>query len=421
MEDGVLPQVAKGLPPGSGDGRVGSWLASRPRLSQLTTPVLVLDDAAMDWNAARLQGWAEQHGLSLAPHGKTTMAPAIWRRQLAAGAWGVTVATSHQLRVAVAAGITTIQVANALVDPVALRWLAQACAQQPELQVLLWVDSLATVAAMEASLDDLPGSPVLDVLVELGGTGGRTGARGTAAALTVAAAVARSSSLRLVGATGYEGALVHDLSDAARNQVRDYLHELRALHLALLDAGTYETAGAFLSCGGSTWFDEVAAVLAPAAQQGTGTTVLLRSGAYIVHDEGYYRSVSPFDRSTDGPFQPAMRLWSRVISAPEPGLALLDAGRRDLPLDQGMPVPLAAAAALGDEQRGLHGVRISEVNDQHAFLRWEAPEAPVRVGEVVLLALSHPCTAFDKWRWVPVLTTFGEPDPLVVDVVETCF
>ena len=73
-----------------------------------------------------MAGWCAERGVALAPHGKTTMAPALWQRQLAAGAWGITVATASQLWVAVAAGVRRVMLANALVDPVALTRLAAA-------------------------------------------------------------------------------------------------------------------------------------------------------------------------------------------------------------------------------------------------------------------------------------------------------
>ena len=61
-------------------------------------------------------------------------------------------------------------------------------------------------------------------------------------------------------------------------------------------------------------------------------------------------------------------------------------------------------------------IEVTALNDQHAFLYW-AGEAPVAVGDVVTLGLSHPCTAFDKWRLVPVVDGGG----VVIEAVETFF
>jgi D-serine deaminase-like pyridoxal phosphate-dependent protein len=267
---------------------------------------------------------------------------------------------------------------------------------------------------MDAVLAGLRPARPLTVLVELGGPGGRTGARDLLTARAVAAAVVASPHLRLGGVAGYEGALAHDASAAGLDVVRGYLRNLAALHADL--AGTYETDDVIVTAGGSAYFDDVADVLGPLA--GPGTRVLLRSGAYVIHDDGFYRGISPFSRHGDAPLASAMHAWTRVVSRPEPGLALLDAGKRDVPFDEGLPEPQLAADALGAPTRPLAGA-ITAVNDQHAFLRL-APGTALEVGHVVRLGLSHPCTAFDKWREIPVVAGPGD-DPVVVHLVRTYF
>src|SRR5699024_1533326 len=142
-------------------------------------------------------------------------------------------------------------------------------------------------------------------------------------------------------------------------------------------------------------------------------------GAYIVHDSGFYRGISPLDRDRGLPaadaLLPAMRAYARVVSQPEPALALLDAGKRDVPFDEGLPVPLAVAGALGGPQRPLDA-EVTALNVQHTFLRWEG-EAPAAIGDVVTLGRSHPCPAFDKWRLIPVVDAEG----IVTEAVETLF
>ncbi|MBW0103231.1 alanine racemase [Pseudonocardia sp. KRD291] len=414
LSDARPGPLAKSLP-AAADTTVGAFLATAPRLSAFGTPLLVLDGAALRDNAAHLAGWCAERGVGLAPHGKTTMAPALWDLQLRAGAWGITVATPSQLRVALAFGVRRVQLANTLVDPHAVAAVAAARDADPDLEILSWVDSPDAVAAMEAALgsaqDSAPARP-LTVLVELGGDGGRTGARTVAEAQRVAAAVVASPVLRLGGVGGYEGALAHDSSPAALAAVRGYLERMAQLHRAL--AGEYETAEVVVTAGGSAYFDEVADVLAGLADD--RTRVLLRSGAYLVHDDGFYRGISPFARGAGTPLRPAMHAWARVVSTPEPGLALLDAGKRDVPFDEGLPEPQLLADALGSPAVALTG-EITAVNDQHAFLR---TDAAVRVGQVVRLGLSHPCTAFDKWQWIPVVEPGGD-DPVVTDLVRTYF
>ncbi|MCP2621568.1 amino acid deaminase [Mycolicibacterium smegmatis] len=410
--DKALPSEADGL-------SVQEFLATRPRLSSFSTPVLTLDDSAIDQNLSAMAAWCADNGIDLAPHGKTTMSPTLWERQLRAGATAITLATFSQVRVAVHFGVRRILLANALVDPGALRWLVQHMTDDPELHVVVWADSTATVDAMTAALADVPVAQPVPVLVELGAPGGRTGARSVDDAMVVAERIAACGVLRLAGVAGYEGALAHDASEPSLARVRAYLQEMARLHRTITDRGLYDpTIDVIVTAGGSAYFDVVAEVLAPLA--GPRVRVVVRAGAYVIHDDGFYTGITPFGRTPGGyRLRSAMHAWARVVSRPEPELALLDAGKRDVPFDEGLPVPQLVAAQLGAPARPLTGTQITAVNDQHAFLALPA-DSDVKVGDVVRLGLSHPCTAFDKWRWIPLLNGNGD-DPHVVDMIRTYF
>jgi D-serine deaminase-like pyridoxal phosphate-dependent protein len=416
--DLVLGPQHKSMPPTAWGTSAEVFLASRPRLADLQTPVLTVDDVAIDRNTRLMADWAAAHGLLLAPHGKTTMAPVLWSRFLAAGAWGVTLATPWQVQVARSSGVRRVLLANELVDPVGARWIAEELARDPAFELVCWADSVAAVEALDGIVAAVPGGRRLPVLVELGVPGGRTGARGLAAAREVAAAIDRSRALRLAGTGGYEGPAGHDRSPAAVSGVLRYLEELLRLHREV--APGIREGLPILTAGGSAFPDLVAEVLGAEAGR---SAVILRSGAYQVHDDGFYARVSPFGRSAAGErLTPAMHAWARVLSRPEPGLAILDAGRRDVPFDLDLPV---AQAVLGAPRAAaaLAGSEVTRLNDQHAFLRL-APAAPadvLPVGSVVRLGLSHPCTAFDKWRLVPAIDDAGAADPRVVGLVPTWF
>ena len=90
----------------------------------LLLPAMVLRDTALEHNIALLARYCEVHGVWLAPHAKTPMAPQLVARQLDAGAWGVSVATVSQARVFRAFGVRRILIANEVVQPLAVRWLA---------------------------------------------------------------------------------------------------------------------------------------------------------------------------------------------------------------------------------------------------------------------------------------------------------
>jgi D-serine deaminase-like pyridoxal phosphate-dependent protein len=147
---------------------------------------------------------------------------------------------------------------------------------------------------------------------------------------------------------------------------------------------------------------------------------MIRSGAYIIHDDGFYRGISPFSRDGGTPFAAGMHGWARVVSQPEPGLAILDAGKRDLPVDEGLPQPQLIGPALGGPMAEIAGARITAVNDQHSYMAFDAATTTVRPGDVVRLGLSHPCTAFDKWTLIPVLAD-TDRDQTVVDLIHTFF
>lgn len=412
-----LSATDKAIPPAAEGRTAEDFLASAPHLSDLATPLFTLTEEALAGNIDALAAWCAARGVGLAPHGKTTMSPVLWRRQIDAGAWGVTVANYPQLRVAIAAGVRHVMVANAVTDPGALAYLAAALDADPGLDVVVWADGPAVVEATAAGYH---GTRPLTVLAELGGPGGRTGARTLGAAVAVAEAVAAAPALRLGGVTGYEGALAHDTSDEAIAVVDGYLERLADLHRHLADRGLYPESGELIaSAGGSAYFDRVAAVLGPLADD-PRTVVLIRAGAYVIHDDGFYTAMTPAARGGDGPpLRSAMTAWARVLSRPEPGLALLEIGKRDVSFDEGLPIVLGVAQRLGGPRRPLAGATITAVNDQHAYLTVAADD-PLVPGDIVALGLSHPCTALDKWRTIPVLADFSD-DPAVVDLLTTYF
>ncbi|CAL9516190.1 alanine racemase [Streptomyces sp. enrichment culture] len=416
LADERLDHRFKGLPPDA-DGLTAGELAAQRRevfTGGFTTPLLTLSADALEHNLALLGTYTARHGLAFAPHGKTTMAPGLFARQLELGAWGITVAVPHQVRVCRAFGVRRVFLANELVDAAALRWVAGQLAADPEFRFVCYVDSVRGVELMDEALAGCA-RPV-DVVVELAaGEGARTGVRTDAAALEVAGAAARAASLRLVGVAGYEA----QVPDASPRTVRAWLRRLVGLAAELDGKGLFADAEEIvLSAGGSEWFDAVAEVFAGAPELSAPVLKLLRSGAYVSHDHGHYERLTPFNRvPEEGALEPAFRLWAQVVSRPTPTEAFLNAGKRDVSYDLALPVPRLVRSGRDGTVRAAEGMEVTALSDQHAWLRTGPEGAALEVGDWVALGLAHPCTVFEKWPLIPVV----EADGTAVDYVRTFF
>jgi D-serine dehydratase len=371
---------------------VGALRSQGLRVEDLALPVLALRESALAHNLRTMHGWCAERGLSLAPHGKTTMAPQLFQRQLQAGAWGMTAATVQQVAVMRAAGARRVILANQVTGAAELGWLARE--QAAGLEVFVLVDSLAGVRL----LDEGWGGAPLPVLIELGGT--RAGCRTDEEALAVAGAVAAAPRLALAGVEGFEGTLGADREPATLTAVGAFLDRMRGLVEALDARGAFDDVPEILAtAGGSALFDRVAERLRFPAPLRRPVRVALRSGCYVTHDDGLYARASPLPQ-----LRPALELWARVLSCPEPGLAIAGFGKRDAPYDIDLPIV-----------RIPTGLTVTSLNDQHAFIRDE--HGTLRVGDVLVCGISHPCTAFDKWSLIPVL----DDDDVVIEAIRTLF
>jgi D-serine deaminase-like pyridoxal phosphate-dependent protein len=404
----------KGLPLG------GSWeLADIPNLGwnvargDTATPVATLSMDAVRANAVAMRDWCAARDVSLAPHAKTTLSPELIAVQREHDVWGMTAALPRQVELLCQQGAPRVILANELTDPAAIRWLGSRLAGDEALDLYLYADSLANVAILESAMADMGDRP-LDVLIELGHEAGRSGARGVEAAVEVAEAVIAAPRLRLAGIALFEGTLGSHRTPETVALVDGFLRELASLMDAL--AGRFEVDEPIVTAGGSHYFDRVVEVLAAPATE-HGARLVLRSGCYLVHDHGIYGTGTPSATGVrDAPvFQAAINIWARVVSCPEPGLALLDAGRRDVSFDAGFPIPLDRYR--GDDRLDLSELaRIDALGDQHAFLRFER-HVDIVPGDLIRLGISHPCTTFDRWH---LMLAIDDQDA-VVGTIQTDF
>jgi len=424
LRERPIPGTAKGFgriaaARSGGDGIVtaAGLAARRPHLlgGDFVLPILVLREAALQQNIDAMASYCAEAGVGLAPHGKTTMAPQIIARQLAAGAWGMTAANIAHVQVFRAFGVPRVLIANEITDRAAIGWLAAELAADPGFECYAYVDSIQGVTLLDGLLRAAGATRPLPVLVELGQPGGRTGCRSIGEALAVAGAAGSARLLRLAGAAGFEGSIDAGSAAATMAAVERFCRELRTL-ADLLPAAPAGTPGHLLSAGGSAFFDVVARELtAPGRAR---PRVLLRSGAYVTYDHGHYAAAAPGPGQPGRPgpgLVPALELWAPVLSRPEPGLAVASAGRRDVAFDLGLPVPLRIRPAAGGEAPAGR-LRVTRLDDQHAYLS-VPPESPLAPGDLLCMGISHPCTTMDKWRVIPV----ADQEYRVIDAVHTFF
>ncbi|MEV5814755.1 amino acid deaminase [Streptomyces mutabilis] len=405
----------KGLPPDAYGLTVAELAGQRRNLftGGFTTPVLALSAERLEHNLKLMETYSVRHGLAFAPHGKTSMAPQLFHRQIEHGAWGITLAVPHQVRVARAFGVQRVFLANELVDAAALRWISAELDADPDFRFVCYVDSVRGVGLMDAALTEAGAGRPVDVVVELAaGEGARTGVRTEAECAAVADAVAGARTLRLAGVAGYEG----EVPDADPEKVHAWLRRLVALAVDFDKAGRFDGLEEIVvSAGGSAWFDAVADVFAEVPALSLPVLKLLRSGAYVSHDDGHYRELTPFNRvPEEGALEPAFRLWSQVVSRPSPEQAFTNAGKRDAAYD--LHLPFAQVVRRDGAEHPATGIEVTGLSDQHAWLRTTA-EADLEVGDWLGTGLSHPCTSFDKWQLIPV----AEADGTVVDYIRTFF
>ncbi|WP_419685315.1 amino acid deaminase [Burkholderia theae] len=384
----------------------------------VSLPAAVLYEDRIEHNLNWMQAFVQQYGVKFAPHGKTTMAPQLFRRQLDAGAWGITLATAHQTQAAYHGGVRRVLLANQLVGRQNMTIIA-GLLSDPDFEFFCLVDSAESVDQLGRFFGDL--KKPLNVLLELGVPGGRAGVRDAAQREAVLAALARyPDTLKLAGIELYEGVLKEE------GEIRAFLQEAVALTRELTDAGRFARTPAILSGAGSAWYDVVAEEFAKASNAGFAE-VVLRPGCYLTHDVGVYKKAqtdvfarNPIARTMGEGLLPALQLWAYVQSVPEADRAIVALGKRDAAFDAGLPEPARHFRPGRDsaprDVAATEGWAVTGMMDQHAYLQIP-PGADVKVGDMVAFDISHPCLTFDKWRQVLVL----DPQFRVTEVVETFF
>ncbi len=384
------------------------FLSSKPNLftSDFQFPIMILKESALSHNIDRMSRYCESLSVSLAPHVKTPMSPQIAQRQIDAGAWAITVANFSQASIFLDFGFKRIIIGNEVVEITSIREIARLNATGGA-EIIFYLDSHAGLKIIQEAISGEKDVKV-NLFLEIGAPGGRAGIRDTELLEELLLETAKDYRLAVRGVAGFEGAVPG--GDRDHDGIEKLWVFLRTIvESAKIVAPYVQGDKIIISAGGSAFFDYVVQEF---EKYGQDAHIVLRSGGYVSHDHIHYEDLYPFmGASEEDRFLPALEIWARVLSIPEPELAIVNYGKRDAGSDLDNPLPIKRYA----NQLTDFKARIEKLNDQHAFM--EIAKNSIAVGDLVACGISHPCTNFDKWKLIPVVNENYD----VIDCVHTFF
>lgn len=338
----------------------------------LDTPALVVDSGTLRHNIEWMQKVANGFGVRLRPHTKTHKSPHIARRQMEAGASGVTVAKVGEAEVMADAGFEDILIANQVVGAEKIRRLIDLAAR---VRVAVLVDSSAGVQMLEHAFAQAGAE--LDVLVEVDTGKGRCGLSDTEQILALADEVGRAEHLRLRGVETHEGHVADGATSAKQIEERAVAAGLRVV----------EIAEALRQRGHTV--EEVSVGSTPAAPYTASVAGIteMRPGTYIFND------VNEMALGQASPEECALSILATVISRPAPERAVLDAGSKSL---------FSERARSGFALEGYDGfgyirqapaARVVSLSEEHAVVELPVGTEFPDVGGVVEIIPNHVCPA----------------------------
>lgn len=372
---------------------------------RIPLPCAVLKQRALEHNAHWMRDFLEKEGVLFAPHGKTTMAPQLFDLQLRSGAWGITVATVQQLKVCRRFGVQRILMANQLVSVSDIEYVAGEMRRDETFEFYCLVDSSEGAERLQRVLEQAGPAKPLRVLVEVGVPGGRTGCRTVDETIRVAEKITGLSHLSLYGVECYEGIISTGDDKEDEQRITALLRRAETVYRVCRSRRLFaDRRCVILSAGGSAWFDVVVSTFGRISDE--AVKVIVRSGCYLPHDSLFYdrhfhklQSRCGTETTLPDSLRPALEVWACVQSVPEPGLAVLNVGKRDVSHDLDLPVVEKwYRPGFSTHPEPLAGeTAIIALHDQHACLRFSGA-TDLAVGDMLALGISHPCTTFDKWQ-----------------------
>lgn len=413
LDQELIDPLTKGIPAAAEALELREIGGRRWNLLQgdLPMPVAVLRKSALDHNGRWMRHLLDRYGLHLAPHAKTTMTPHLWAQQAAQGCWGLTVATVQQAEVAVAFGCRNLIIANQVTGRAQVRGIVELCRFHAGLNLYVFVDSLAGLEALSADVAACKTEQPVNILLEVGVPNVRSGCRTIEQVGKLLDALpSHHARLCLAGIAGYEG-MIAAADGHEDGQTAEKFFDFFAEAAALADRrNAFGSKEAILTAGGSAYYDIVGRRLGQIKLH-LPTVRVIRSGCYITHDCGTYvehhadmTKRDPEVAQDLGALEAALFVCGVVQSVPEPTLALVTMGKRDVGFDIHLPKPVWRYRAHATPQPEVAPAdwTIFKLNDQHAHLRVPAG-ADIKVGDLLICGISHPCTTFDRWRLIHVV------------------
>ena len=329
----------------------------------LPTPALLLDLDLLDQNLRTMAAELEGSSLALRPHAKTHKCVEVARRQVAAGALGISTATLREAEAMGAAGIGGLLITSELVGANKLYRLVRLTRLQPD--TLTVIDSEAQAAQLEEAA--AAGQVTFNVLIDVDPGGRRTGSQPGAPALRLAEAILKLPHLALRGIHSYSGASSHVVGFEARRR-----HSFQSMAPPIETFSQMRKAGmpVEILSGGSTGTYNIDTELESMTE--------LQAGSYVFMDVDY-RIIGGKNGPLYDDFAPALTVLAIVISKNHDDIATIDAGFKSFATDRD----------FGSEPKDLSGVRYEFFGDEHGKLVLENPSREVRLGDRIEFIVSH--------------------------------
>lgn len=403
----ILPSVQiEACEKGSGEPQKLSHQGWNILAEEVSFPIAVLKEQDIVNNAKWMQGFSEKSRVKLAPHGKTSMAPDLFKLQLEAGCWGMSLATIPQVINAYNHGIQRIILANQLVGKFHCQQVADILAKG-DLTFYCFVDSIenATYLGEFFSQTDIK----LNILLEIGVPGGRCGWRDFSTVHELVDTIGEYACLNIAGISFYEG-VIH--GEHAEEKIGEFIREIKTLFLQLSSENRFYSDDVIITGAGSAWYDVVAKTLVEQSNK-VNFTPVIRPGCYLIHDTGIYQDAQNIVMSRSqiacdigGDLTSSLTVWAYVYSVPEPGLVIIGLGKRDAAFDAGLPTPelhyRPGQKAPTNITASKKQWQVTNIMDQHCMMTVDNND-DIKPGDLVSFSTSHPCLTLDKWRKIGIV------------------